>query len=186
MKDETNDAAKWLLTSSGVGCLAGVAMPAFWVSWAAADHPLSEAAMIVVMVFLLCPLAGVISFGFRSRQIILGIFAAIVNLIVAGMVFFLTWLTVPPSALVGLWLLLAGVLWAEGQAGLRRRLLPAGLVTAGVSMVVSWALPYIPAVGDYLGALINLALAVWLIRAGVRGVHRQHPRDHARRSVGAM
>lgn len=116
------------------------------------------------MVCLVIPLAGTILFGFRDRQIFLGFFAVVINIIAAGIITIFTWLLVPPSALIGVWLLLAGVLWGEARQTLRRRLLSAGLWTVVISMIVSLALLSIPGYADYIGSLVNLGLVVWLVR----------------------
>ncbi|MCO1337780.1 hypothetical protein BJH93_02575 [Kocuria polaris] len=122
------------------------------------------AAVTAMKVCLVVPLVGTILFGFRDRQIFLGFFAAVINVIAAGIITMLTWFMVPPSALIGVWLLLAGVLWGEKRQILRKRLLSAGLWTVVVSMIVSLALLYVPGYGDYLGSLVNLGLVLWLVR----------------------
>ncbi len=122
------------------------------------------AAVSAMKVCLVVPLAGTILFGFRDRQIFLGFFAAVINIIAAGIITIFTWFAVPPSALIGVWLLLAGVLWGEARPTLRRRLLSAGLWTVVISMIVSLALLSVPGYGDYIGSLVNLGLVVWLVR----------------------
>lgn len=117
------------------------------------------------MVCLVVPLAGTILFGFRDHQIFLGFFAAAINIIAAAVITIFTWFMVPPSALIGMWLLLAGVLWGEARQTLRRRLLSAGPWTVVISMIVSLALLFLPSYGDYIGSLVNLGLAIWLVRS---------------------
>lgn len=163
--DQTTVAAKWLLGSSGVGCLAGVAIPALSVAWVDPGHPMSTVTATAAMVCLVVPLAGTILFGFRDHQIFLGFFAAAINIIAAAVITIFTWFMVPPSALIGMWLLLAGVLWGEARQTLRRRLLSAGLWTVVISMIVSLALLFLPSYGDYIGSLVNLGLVIWLVRS---------------------
>ncbi|GAA3692077.1 hypothetical protein GCM10022377_00510 [Zhihengliuella alba] len=155
-------ARRWLLGSAGVGCLAGAAYPGLGAAWAEPSHPWGAAASAVAGILLLVPLIGVLVLGMLSRRVFLGLYTAVVDVVLGGLLALWTWFTVPPGAVVGLWLLLAGVLWGGGSPALRKALLRAGLWTVGVSLVIGQLLLLLPDSWDFVGSVAHLGLAAWL------------------------
>ncbi|GAA4762318.1 hypothetical protein [Citricoccus nitrophenolicus] len=128
--------ASLLLACSAVGCLAGVLAPTFWLDWSGLPW-----AGVVAASLLLVPLAGSVSVALLA----------------------LTWLSVPPSALVGMWLLGAGLFSWPGQRS-RRAVMRSGAIVMLIGlgqMLVWWISPGAPAAGAVLLNVMMVGFLTW-------------------------
>ncbi|MCP2266912.1 hypothetical protein ACFQHV_13415 [Promicromonospora thailandica] len=97
-----------------------------------------------------------------------GVLVALLDVVAAVLVFFMTWFSVGPGSLVGLWLLLAAAVLGF-EPGIRRRLAVVGLVVVGATLVAgSGVLLHVPALAVPVALALNVGAVVYLSRLAAR------------------
>lgn len=150
--------ASLLLACSAVGCLAGVLAPTFWLDWSGLPW-----AGVVAASLLLVPLAGSVSVAGLTGRIGSGVLHLVGAVGVSVALLALTWLSVPPSALVGMWLLGAGLFSWPGQRS-RRAVMRSGAIVMLIGlgqMLVWWISPGAPAAGAVLLNVMMVGFLTW-------------------------
>ncbi|WP_313815668.1 hypothetical protein [Citricoccus sp.] len=112
---------------------------------------------------LLVPLAGSVSLAGLTGQLGSGLMLLVGAVGVSVTLLALTWLAVGPSALVGLWLLGAGLLsWPDRRS--RRAVVWSGSVVliAGLGQLLMWwILPWAPEVGAVVLNVMIVGFLTW-------------------------
>lgn len=173
---EDFDHAKWLLVATAIGCLSGVVLPAYWVGWSAPGHPWAPLVLPIVAGCLVCPLVAVIVVGIRVRKVGRSLAMAVFDIVFGLLVTMVSWFIVPPAALVGLWLLAAGLIWRPSSSSLGKSLRTVAFVVIVVPLAASLVLPFVPTYADVLAPLISLGLAVWVAAYSGRFFGTEHRR----------
>jgi hypothetical protein len=151
-----------LLACSAVGCLAGVITPTFWINWTGLPW-----AGAVALTCLLVPLAASVILAGLTRQLASGLMLLVGAVGVSVALLAFSWLSVGPSALVGVWLLGAGLLsWPNRRS--RRVVVRVGVVVlvAGLGQLLMWWVT--PWAQEAAAVVLNVVIVGFLSRQAVR------------------
>lgn len=128
-------APRVLLGAAAIGCISGVLIPGWWVDEVYGDS--SALLRNVTAALLGAALVGTLVAAGLSRRTWRGLGVVALDVCISVITFFTTWYAFGPSAAVGAWLVVAGVvLWADSPA-VRRRIVTPGCIVAGVSTLAS-------------------------------------------------
>jgi hypothetical protein len=159
-----------LLACSAVGCLAGVLAPTLWLNWS--GWPWTGA---VVVTCLMVALAGSVILAGLTGQLGSGLLLLVGAVGVSAALLVLSSFAVGPSALVGLWLLGAGLLsWPNRR--LRTAVLRCGTVVLVVGLsqpLVWWFVPWFPEAAAVVLNMLIVGFLVWRARRWAPAPNRQ-------------
>lgn len=162
--------ASLLLACSAVGCLAGVLSPTLWVNW-------SGSPLAVVAAFPVVALAGSVILASLTGQLGTGLLLLVGAVGVSVPLLMLSWFTVGPSALVGLWMLGAGLLsWSDRRS--RAAVVRSGalVLVAGLGQIAAWW--FVPAAPEAAAVVLNVLIVGFLAWQALRCAPAAMPADH--------
>jgi hypothetical protein len=149
-----------LLACSAVGCLAGVLAPTLWVNWTGWPWP-------VVATCLMVALLGPVILAGLTGQLASGLLLLVGAVGVSVPLLMLTWFAVGPSALVGLWLLGAGLLsWPDRRS--RAAVVRSGVLVlvVGLGQWLAWWL--VPGAPEVAAVVLNVLIVGFLVWQALR------------------